>query len=53
MSFFFFFGFSSCLAVLPYSDVFVFDLFYFYTLDACLFSYKRQKGCGSDGEPER
>ena len=41
----FFFGSFSWLIVLLYSDLFVFyfTVFYYYSLDACLFSNERQK----------
>lgn len=44
---FFVFSCSSFFPVcfVPYSSLFVFNLFYFYYLDACLFSKERHKRC--------
>lgn len=36
--------FSFCLLVLSYSDLILFYILFYYTLDACLFSNKRQEG---------
>lgn len=43
ISYGFFFRSLSCFFILSFSDLFVFILFYFYSLDACLFSKERLK----------